>query len=259
MENLVNPSIPFDVSLLDSVRELTSNGTIEEKINAQRILIEIENDPMSYVKVSTILHLSKSYSTQHFALQILYVTVKNRYNKMNKMEVEQLRQMVMNIITILTNNPELPKYLLTKANQTLVEIIWKSLPNDYLTFINDIIQFSKPNGYTCMNSISLLKLLNEEILNRKSTDIEYSSHKIDMLKQILLSQLSDIYTFIITLLNTSKNELIIESTLNTLQVYISLIKPKQIEFSSIIITLINLFKQITIENKNSIKIRQVMK
>ena len=30
MENLVNPSIPFDVSLLDSVRELTSNGTIEE-------------------------------------------------------------------------------------------------------------------------------------------------------------------------------------------------------------------------------------
>ena len=187
MENLVNPSIPFDVSLLDSVIELTNNGTIEEKINAQRILIEIENDPMSYVKVSTILHLSKSYSTQHFALQILYVTVKNRYNKMNKMEVEQLRQMVMNIITILTNNPELPKYLLTKANQTLVEIVWKSLPNDYLTFINDIIQFSKPNGYTCMNSMSLLKLLNEEILNRKSTDIEYSSHKIYMLKQILLS------------------------------------------------------------------------
>ena len=99
MENLVNPSIPFDVSLLDSVIELTSNGTTEEKMNAQRILIEIENDPMSYVKVSTILHLSKSYSTQHFALQILYVTVKNRYNKMNKMEVEQLRQMVMNIIT----------------------------------------------------------------------------------------------------------------------------------------------------------------
>ena len=106
MENLVNPSIPFDVSLLDSVIELTNNGTIEEKINAQRILIEIENDPMSYVKVSTILHLSKSYSTQHFALQILYVTVKNRYNKMNKIEVEQLRQMVMNIITILTNNPD---------------------------------------------------------------------------------------------------------------------------------------------------------
>ena len=106
---------------------------------------------------------------------------------MNKIEVEQLRQMVMNIITILTNNPELQKYLLTKANQTLVEIIWKSLPNDYLTFINDIIQFSKPNGYTCTNSISLLKLLNEEILNRKSTDNEYSSHKIDMLKQILLS------------------------------------------------------------------------
>ena len=99
------------------------------------------------------------------------------------------------------------------------------MPNNYLTFINDIIQFSKPNGYTCMNSISLLKLLNEEILNRKSTDIEYSSNKIDMLKQILLSQLSNIYTFIITLLNTSKNELIIESTLNTLQVYISLIKP----------------------------------
>ena len=68
MENLVNPSIPFDVSLLDSVIELTSNGTTEEKINAQRILLEIENDPMSYVKVSTILHLSKSYSTQHFAL-----------------------------------------------------------------------------------------------------------------------------------------------------------------------------------------------
>ena len=105
----------------------------------------------------------------------------------------------------------------------------------------------------------LLTLLNEEILNRKSTDIEYSSHKIDMLKQILLSQLSDIYTFIITLLNTSKNELIIESTLNTLQVYISLIKPEQIEFSSIIITLINLFKQITIGNKNSIKIIQLMK
>ena len=68
MENLVNPSIPFDVSLLDSVIELTSNGTTEEKMNAQRILIEIENDPMSYLKVSTILHLSKSYSTQHFAL-----------------------------------------------------------------------------------------------------------------------------------------------------------------------------------------------
>ena len=110
-------------------------------MNVQRILLEIGNDPMSYVKVSTILHLSKSYSTQHFSLQILYVTVKNRYNKMNKMEIEQLGQMIMNIITILTNNPELPKYLLTKANQTLVEIILKLWPNDYVTFINDIIQF----------------------------------------------------------------------------------------------------------------------
>ena len=60
---------------------------------------------------------------------------------MNKMEVEQLRQMIMNIITILINNPELPKYLLNKANQTLIEIILKLLPNDYVTFINDIIQF----------------------------------------------------------------------------------------------------------------------
>ena len=68
MENLVNPSIPFDVSLLDSVIELTNNGIIEEKMDLQRILIEIENDPMLYVKVSTILHLSKSYSTQHFSL-----------------------------------------------------------------------------------------------------------------------------------------------------------------------------------------------
>ena len=118
---------------------------------------------------------------------------------------------------------------------------------------------SKSNEYTCINSISLLKLLNEEILNRKSTDIEYSSHKIYMLKQLLLSQLSNIYTFIITLLHTSKNELLIESTLNTLQVYISLMKPKQIESISIIITLINLFKQITIRNKNLIKIIQVMK
>ena len=144
---------------------------------------------------------------------------------MNKIEVEQLRQMIMNIITILINNTELPKYLLNKANKTLVEIILKLWPNDYLTFINDIIQFSKSNEYTCINSISLLKLLNEEILNRKSIDIEYSSNKINMLQQILLSQLSDIYTFIITLLNTSTNELLIESTLNTLQVYISLIKP----------------------------------
>ena len=68
MENLVNPSILFDVSLLDSIIELTNNGTIEEKMNEQRILLEIGNDPMSYVKVSTILHLSKSYSTQHFSL-----------------------------------------------------------------------------------------------------------------------------------------------------------------------------------------------
>ena len=47
----------------------------------------------------------------------------------------------MNIITILTNNPELPKYLLTKTNQILVEIILKLWPNNYVTFINDIIQF----------------------------------------------------------------------------------------------------------------------
>ena len=80
-----------------------------------------------------------------------------------------------------------------------------------------------------------------------------------MLKQLLLSQLSNIYTFIITLLHTSKNELLIESILNTLQVYISLMKYKQIESHSIIITLINLFKQITIRNKNLIKIIQVMK
>ena len=44
---------------------------------------------------------------------------------MNKIEIEQLRQIIMNIITILTNNPELPKYLLTKVNQTLIEIILK--------------------------------------------------------------------------------------------------------------------------------------
>lgn len=70
MDALLNPSIPFDVTLLDNIMRVFNDPRHAARGEADEILVRFRSDPESWTKVDTILSTSLENSTKYYALQV---------------------------------------------------------------------------------------------------------------------------------------------------------------------------------------------
>jgi exportin-1 len=106
------------------------------------------------------------------------------------------------------------KVYLNKLNVILIQILKREWPNNWETFIGDIVGASKTTETLCQNNMIILKLLSEEVFDFSLGQITQTKAK--HLKDRMCSEFSQVFQLCLYVLENSINAPLISATLETL-------------------------------------------
>lgn len=247
---LLDFSQPVDVPLLEAtVTRMYGAGSPEERVAAERILLQFQELPSAWTKVDTILEQAQNQSTKYFALQILENVIRFKWGALPMEQREGIKNYLSNlVIRFATNEPLFRKEntFVNKLNIILVQILKHDWPSRWSSFVPDIVAASKTSETLCENSMRILKLLSEEVFEFSKLDLTQAKTK--ELKVSLNSEFRLIHELcVFVLLNTRKEELV-KATLETLNVYLTWVPLGYIFESNLLEILLQLFPQPPLRN-----------
>ena len=103
---------------------------------------------------------------------------------------------------------------LNKLNLTLVSILKQEWPQNWPTFINEIISSCHSSLSICENNMAILRLLSEEVFDYSADQM--TSTKTKNLKQVMCAEFSSIFQLCSEVLTTANQASLIKATLETL-------------------------------------------
>jgi exportin-1 len=104
--------------------------------------------------------------------------------------------------------------LLNKLNLVLVSVLKQEWPQNWPTFINEIIASCHTSLSICENNMSILRLLSEEVFDYSADTM--TSTKTKNLKTTMCAEFSSIFSLCSEVLNTANQASLIKATLETL-------------------------------------------
>ena len=119
---------------------------------------------LSRKRVDAVLERSVNPATRFFGLQILEDTIKTRWKILPAEEREGIKNYIVGKIVEISREEarmQAEKIFLNKLNVILVHILKQEWPQNWPSFIPDIVQFSQTSEVLCENNIRILKLLSE--------------------------------------------------------------------------------------------------
>lgn len=114
--------------------------------------------------------------------------------------------------------PAEKRHVLHSLDQCLIAIAKYEWPQNWSTFITDIVNSSKTSQSICSNNMYILKLLSEEVFDYGRSQMV--SSKVAKLKQVLNEDFHQIFELCIFVLGHSENPRLLQSTLQALRVYL---------------------------------------
>lgn len=243
-KKLLDLNEKLDINLLDNVVKAMYTGDAMQQKVAQSVLTQLKDNPDSWTRVDAILQFSKNQETKYFALQILENLIKTRWNALPSVQTAGIKSFIIDLIIKTSSDPatvEREKFYLTKLNMVLVQILKREWPKRWPTFISDIVGASKSNESLCQNNMNILKLLSEEVFDFSSGQLTQAKTKY--LKDTMCHEFSKIFQLCTFVLDTSVNENLVQSTLETLLPFLNWIPEGYIFETSLIDTLTLRFLQ----------------
>lgn len=236
---------PTDVSLLESTVELMYGaGSGEQRVAAERLLLQFQEHPQAWQRVDVILTSAQSQSTKYFALQILENVIRYKWGALPEEQRVGIRNFLSNLIIRYTTDDALfrkESTFVNKLNIILVQILKHDWPAKWRSFIPDIVSASKTSETLCENSMKIFKLLSEEVFDFARLDLTQAKTK--ELKNTLNNEFRLIHELcVFVLCNTRKSDLI-RATLDTLSVYLTWVPLGYIFESNLLQMLLQLFPQ----------------
>lgn len=205
-KDLLDQSIPFDerkVALLDQIVQALYSTNQSVMAQANQVLTEFQQDDNSWQFADIILENSSDNNTKFLALNILESTVKNKWKALPDDQKNGIKEYITNLVINLGKDEGINttgKHLLTKLNQTLVSIVKHEWTTTWKDFIPEICQASKTHQSLCENTMSILKLLSEEIFDFSKNEL--SSKQANDLKENMTEEFASIYELCVFVLNT---------------------------------------------------------
>ncbi|KAL0267451.1 UNVERIFIED_CONTAM: hypothetical protein PYX00_009718 [Menopon gallinae] len=251
---LLDFSEKLDINLLDNVVVCMYNGAGEQQKVAQEILTHLKEHPEAWTRVDTILEYSSNLQTKYFALQILEQVIKTRWKVLPRNQCDGIKKYIVALIIKISSDPELlerEKMYLNKLNMILVQVLKREWPNNWESFITDIVGASKTNESLCQNNMAILKLLSEEVFDFSSGQITQTKTK--HLKDTMCSGFSQIFQLCQFVMDNSQNASLVNATLETLLRFLNWIPLGYIFETKLITTLIfhflpvPLFRNVTLK------------
>ena len=128
-----------------------------------------------------------------------------------------IRNFVVNFIIQSSSSEEnlkTQRTFLNKLNLTLVSILKQEWPQNWPTFINEIISSCHSSLSICENNMAILRLLSEEVFDYSADQM--TSTKTKNLKQVMCAEFSSIFQLCTEVLSTANQASLIKATLETL-------------------------------------------
>lgn len=242
-EKLRDLSKPIDVPLLDAtVAAFYGTGSKEERVAADHILRELQNNQDMWLQVVHILQNSQNLNTKFFALQVLEGVIKYRWNALPTEQRDGIKNYISDLIVQLSSNEvsyRREKLYVNKLNIILVQVLKHEWPARWQSFIPDLVTAAKSSETICENCMAILKLLSEEVFDFSRG--EMTQQKIKDLKQSLNSEFQLIHELCLYVLSASQRTELIRATLATLHAFLSWIPLGYIFESPLLETLLKFF------------------
>ncbi|KAJ5069587.1 intein-containing exportin-1 precursor [Anaeramoeba ignava] len=232
----------FNVELLDEVVNALYYGTNEERNFAQEILTKFRDHPDSWKRVDVIIEYSNNDNTKFLAVQILEKTIKFNWLIIPNQHQQAIKEFILKMIFDLSSDDEKMnsnKVLLTKFNEALIEIAKKEWPQNWSSFVQEMINSSQTSETVCENIMMIFKLLSEEIFDFNEGQL--TREKTQNLKDSLYNDFSSIYKLCEYILINSEKTSLNNTTLATFEKFLKWIPLGYVYETEIIELLCNKF------------------
>ncbi|OMJ30299.1 Exportin-1 [Smittium culicis] len=187
-----------------------------------QILTQFQENPDAWTRVDKILESSTLSQTKFISLQILEKVIQTKWKIIPADQQNGIKNYIVDTI-IKNSSSELSlkqnKLYLSKLNLILVQILKQEWPNNWPTFIPEIVNSSKTNISLCENNMEILKLLSEEVFD--FSEEKLTQAKIVELKKQLNGEFSSIFQLCNEVLSSAMQPSLVKATLETLLRFLS--------------------------------------
>eukprot|EP01137_Pigoraptor_chileana_P009639 Opistho-2@3850 len=253
-QTLLDFSQPIDVPTLDAVVRVMMEGSGKEHAEVNSILTAFKQHPEAWMRVDRILELSQYEFTRFFGLQVLEEAIATRWNVMPREQCEGIKGYIVSmIIKISAEEAEAARQrlFLLKLDKVLVQILKHEWPQNWPTFISDIVGASKTNESLCENNMRILQLLSEDVFDYSAT--EMTQAKARRLKDTMCDEFVKLFDLCVFVLEMSSKVSLVSATLDTLLRFLNWIPLGYIFETNIIETLVCTFLKVSMFRNIALK------
>ncbi|KAJ2062335.1 Karyopherin transporter, partial [Coemansia sp. S155-1] len=179
-----------------------------------------ELDVALFDRVVDALYAGKG--AEFIALQILEKLIQTKWKILPIEQRTGIKNFIVEVILHTASTEESlrqNKVYLNKLNLILVQILKQEWPQNWPTFIPEIVQTSRTNLSLCENNMAILKLLSEEVFDFSAEQMTQAKTK--NLKSQMCGEFSSIYSLCTEILQKAVQPSLILTTLETLLRFLS--------------------------------------
>jgi exportin-1 len=220
--HLLDASVPFDSALLDQIVLIAMDGSHPQRVAANEWLVKMRDESEMWRRADAIFDQSKEIATKFYGLQVLSETINTKWKIIPQDQREGVRNYVVGKILSFSSTDESLKQnnaFLLRLNLVLVHILKQDWPQNWPTFISDLVASSKTSEALCENNMKILKLLSEEVFDFSKDTM--TAAKMKTLKESLNDEFSQIFQLCEFILEASQKPSLIQATLQTLQRFLT--------------------------------------
>ena len=207
-----------------NTERLQATNFLEGNVKQQNVEILI---PIA----TSLLSGQQESFVRYFALQILEVICRERWNNINKDDKQRFIQLLLSLLS--SNTLFVERFLKEKYSFVVVEVAKREVPQNWNDFFSSFLSLCSRGEYYIEIVLIILRVFAEEI---KQFNSDLSDKRRKDLSNTLLKECSSIFPFFqqllyyyinqITINTNGQNDtvnmvLIVENTLNTLESYLS--------------------------------------
>lgn len=220
--HLLNFSQPFDCELLEQIVAIAMDGSHPQRPAANEFLVKMKDHPDMWKRADAILETAKREETKYFGLQVLTEAINTHWKVIPEDDRNGIRSYVITKIVGLSSSDESMKRnhaFLNHLNLVLVQILKQDWPDNWPTFISDLVASSSTSESLCENNMRILMLLTEDVFEFSGDSL--TARKMRNMKDSLNNEFSKIYELCEMVLSSSTKPSLIIATLQTLQRFLS--------------------------------------
>jgi len=232
----------FDINLLDQIVGAAYDPISPHRAEANKALMQLQESPELWRMADTIIEQSQNPNSRFFGLQVLDDAIKIRWKIIPSDQKEGIKNYVVSKVIKMSSDEAIMKQervFIGKLNLTLVEILKQEWPQNWPTFISDLVGSSKTSEVLCENNMQILKLLSEEVFDFSRDQMV--TEKVKRMKESLNGEFSQIFQLCQFVLEHSQKPSLLRVTLKTLQRFLTWIPLGFIFQTNLIDVLLNKF------------------